>query len=373
MSSIWGRNITISLFGESHGESIGVVLDGIPSGIPLDLSEIQQFMDRRAPGKDIFSTPRKEADLVKIQSGFYQGKTTGTPLCGMIFNTDTRSKDYTDMPLRPSHADYTGTMRYRGFQDPRGSGHFSGRITAPLVFAGAVAKQILKQYDIFVGAHISSIASQNDRRFEPVHLSVEELLSPGQKNFPVLDNSVEGKMKQLIDQARMDQDSVGGLIECAVVGMPAGIGSPMFGGIENVLASIIWGIPGIRGLEFGSGFSASQMRGSQHNDPYTVENGVLSTQSNHHGGIIGGISSGMPILLQVAFKPTASIAQPQQSVNLSDLSPAVLEVRGRHDPCIVVRAVPCVEAGVAIGILDCFLEGGNPNAIRRISQGTGSN
>ena len=287
MSSRWGEQFCISIFGESHGASIGVVIDGLPSGIPLDLAEISQFMQRRAPGRNKTSTARQESDLPQIQSGFHNGVTTGTPLCAVIANSDTHSSDYAPFSAiaRPGHADYTGAVRYGGHQDVRGGGHFSGRLTAPLCFAGAVAKQLLKQKGILVGAHIAQIAGVSDLAFDPVSLDADTLLCAGQRDFPVLDVQAGETMREKIEAARMAQDSVGGVVECAAIGLPAGIGSPMFGGLENRIASIVFGIPAVKGLEFGAGFAVAQRYGSENNDDYCLQNGQIRTATNNAGAI----------------------------------------------------------------------------------------
>lgn len=358
MSSSWGNTIKISIFGESHGAAIGVVLDGLPAGIPIDMEDLLSFMDRRRPGKALFATSRKESDTPHILSGYYQGQTTGTPLAIVIQNADTHSTDYKEMEhiARPAHADFTGHLRYRGAQDPRGGGHFSGRLTAPLVAAGGIARQILRQNGIDIGAHIASVGEQHDLLFDPVRLHAEALFSPGKKVFPVLDDIAGEKMQKLIESCRMAQDSVGGVVECGVIGFPAGIGSPIFDGLENRIASLIFGIPAVKGLEFGAGFDAAKHFGSQMNDPFCIENGKIRTTTNHHGGILGGISSGMPMILRVAFKPTPSISQPQSTVDFKTMEPTQLTISGRHDPCVVPRAVPCVEAAVALALLDAWME-----------------
>lgn len=358
MSSSWGNLIKLSIFGESHGTAIGVVLDGLPSGMPIDMDALLAFMDRRRPGKARFATSRKETDHPHILSGYYRGQTTGTPLAIVIQNGDTHSSDYVQMEhiARPAHADYTGYLRYHGAQDPRGGGHFSGRLTAPLVAAGGIALQILQKNQIFVGAHIASVGDRNDLSFDPVNLDAESLLAPGKKFFPVVDDMAGEKMQELIESCRMSQDSVGGVVECGVVGFPAGVGSPIFDGLENRIASLMFGIPAVKGLEFGAGFDASRHFGSQMNDPFCVENGQIRTTTNHHGGILGGISSGMPIILRVAFKPTPSISRPQNTVDFKAMEATQLSIQGRHDPCVVPRAVPCVEAAVALALLDAWME-----------------
>lgn len=359
MSSNWGKHLEISIFGESHGGGIGVTMGGVPAGIAIDEEALLAFLARRAPGKDASSTPRKESDTPETLSGIYQGKTTGAPICAVIRNSDTRSGDYTRMTglLRPGHADYTAFLRYAGCQDPRGGGHFSGRLTAPLCYAGAIAKQILQTKGITVGAHIASVGDVCDRPFDAVDISPEQLRALAQ-GFPVLDAEAGVRQRALIEQARLDCDSVGGVVECAAVGLPGGIGSPMFDGIENRLASILFGIPAVKGVEFGAGFAASRMRGSENNDPFYIQDGAVKTRTNHAGGILGGITTGMPVLVRAALKPTPSIAKEQDTVDYLEGTQARLSIQGRHDPCVVVRAVPVVESAVAIGLLDCILEGG---------------
>ena len=359
MSSQFGHNLKVSIFGQSHSAAIGVVVDGLPAGLLLDLERIRRFMARRAPGKAPYATARKEADAPEIVSGLTEdGFTCGAPLCALIRNTDARSKDYSqlrDLP-RPSHADYTAFVKYGGHHDIRGGGHFSGRLTAPLCFAGAAAMQLLEQQGVFVGAHISSVGSVQDAPFPPTALTQEQLLAPGRKEFPVVDDNAGQAMQRQIEEARQDRDSLGGVVECGVVGAPAGLGEPMFDGLENRLAAALFGIPALRGVEFGAGFAAAAMRGSRHNDPFSLdETGKVVSPTNNHGGILGGISSGMPILLRCAFKPTPSISQPQQTVSLSQKQNRSLTIEGRHDPCIIPRALPCVEAAVALVLLDFML------------------
>ena len=354
MSSFWNNRISISIFGESHGPAIGVTIDNLPPGEYIDMDKIHQFMTRRAPKKDGTTTPRSEKDLPEVLSGVLNNRTTGTPLCAMIQNTDTRSKDYSNLAKlpRPGHADYTGAMRYQGFNDVRGGGHFSGRLTAPLCFAGAVCGQILERRGIYTGAHIAAIHGIQDDAFSRTRVSKEDILAVREKSLPVI-NDAQGKlMWEDIQKARMGQESLGGIIECAAVNVPAGIGSPMFDGLENTIAQLVFGIPAVKGIEFGAGFQVAEMVGSQDNDAFYVdENGHIKTKTNNHGGILGGISSGMPITLNVAIKPTASISKPQQTVNFRERTNEILQIQGRHDPCIVPRAVPCVEAAVNLALL----------------------
>ena len=358
MSSNWGNQLKISVFGESHGAAIGVVIDGLPAGEEIDLEQLLAFSDRRRPGKNRFSTPRKETDEPIFLSGVYQGKTTGTPLAIMIKNSDTHSSDYAQMQTlaRPSHGDYTGYLRYHGANDPRGGGHFSGRLTAPLTAAGAIALQILSRRGITVGAHLASVGTVNDDLFDPVTPTEQSLLAPGKKEFPVLNDDAGIRMQQLIEECRLAQDSVGGIVECAVVGFPAGIGSPMFDGLENRIASLLFGVPAVKGVSFGDGFDITRRKGSEMNDPFRMKNGKICTESNHNGGILGGISSGMPIIVRAAFKPTPSISQQQDTVDFIKNENAEIVIQGRHDPCVVPRAVPVVESVVALALLDALLE-----------------
>lgn len=358
MSSEYGKNIKISIFGQSHSEGIGVVIDGLPPACDIDMDEVISFMSRRAPGKNSLSTSRKEADLPKILSGIVNGKTCGAPLCAVIENSNTRSGDYDnliDMP-RPSHADYPAHIKYKGANDVSGGGHFSGRLTAPLCFAGALAKQILAKKGITIGAHISSIAGITDKKIDSLNITENDILNVIAKDFPVFDDESGEKMKNAILEAKADLDSVGGTIECFILEMPVGIGDPMFDGVENKISQIIFGIPAVRGIEFGAGFDAVKMRGSEHNDPYYYdEKGKIKTKTNNHGGVLGGISTGMPITFNVAFKPTPSIAKEQDTISFKAGQNAKLQIHGRHDPCIVQRAVPCVEAAAAVAILDMMM------------------
>ncbi len=375
MSSNWGNSFQISLFGESHGAGVGVVIDGMPAGLKLDFEALETFMKRRAPGRDKTSTPRKESDRPELLSGILSGVTTGAPLTAFIRNSDTHSGDYAELALlaRPGHADYTGFLRYGGFNDVRGGGHFSARLTAPLVFAGGIAKQLLAAQGILVGAHIARAACIDDQRFNPVQLDAQTLLCAEARDFPVLDEQAGLKMREMIEAARLAQDSVGGIVECGIIGVPAGVGSPIFDGIENRIASILFGIPAVKGIEFGAGFAAADLRGSENNDSFVMDGGAVRTQTNLHGGILGGISSGMPILFRAAFKPTPSISQPQETVDFQKNVPAKLSIKGRHDPCVVVRAVPVVEAAAAIAIADILKsEGRIPGVLGGAQAPTGA-
>ena len=312
-------------------------------------------MARRAPGKDKTATTRLEVDEPQVLSGLFNGVTTGAPLAAIITNTNTRSKDYSDLKIhpRPGHADYTASVRYNGANDIRGGGHFSGRLTACLVFAGAVCRQILERRGITIGAHAYAVGSAKDTPFDPVNVSKDDLNALNTRFFAVNSPKAEEKMRAEIEAARLDADSIGGIIECAAVGVPAGIGSPMFGGIENVFASILYGIPAVKGVEFGAGFDAACMRGSENNDAfYYDENGLVRTKTNNAGGILGGIATGMPILFRIAVKPTPSIGREQHTVDLTTKTNADLTIHGRHDPCIVPRAIPVAEAAAALALMD---------------------
>lgn len=358
MSSCYNGGIKFSLFGESHGKGIGVVLDNLPSGEVIDLEKIGAFMARRAPKKDGTSTTRSEKDIPEILSGLYEGKTTGTPLAAVIFNTDQHSGDYGNIShiARPAHADYTGFLRYDGANDPRGGGHFSGRITAPLCFAGAVCAQILGHRGITTGAHIQSIKNVTDERFDPVNVTAEQLDFVKSRPFPTLSESAEAQMREVINSARTDLDSVGGIVECAAVGFPGGVGSPMLDGLENIISQLVFAIPAVKGIEFGNGFECADIFGSENNDEFTVQDGKVVTKTNNHGGILGGISSGMPIIFRAAFKPTPSISRPQNSVDFKNMTNQELIIKGRHDPCVVPRAVPCVESALNIALLSALLQ-----------------
>ncbi|GAB6181986.1 chorismate synthase [Desulfotomaculum defluvii] len=358
MSFNFGDNLRITVFGQSHSEAIGVVVDGLPPGEEIDLARVQSFMLRRAPGNNTFSTSRREPDKAKVISGLLDGKTCGSPLCAIIENTDCKSGDYAnilDVP-RPSHADYCAYMKYKGANDIRGGGHFSGRLTAPICFAGAVSLQILERRGIFIGAHIQSIGDIEDRSFDPVSVDSSELVAVKNKQFAVLNDVIGKQMIEQIELVKGQADSIGGVIECCAVGVPVGVGEPIFCGIENRLAAALFSIPAVKGVEFGTGFASSKLRGSENNDEfYYDDNGLVKTKTNHHGGILGGIASGMPIIMRVAFKPTPSIGLQQNSICLSKKTNTMISIKGRHDPCIVPRAVPCVEAAMAIALLDLML------------------
>ncbi len=360
MSSSFGNKVKVSIFGESHGKGIGCVIDGLPAGEKIDLEILENFMDRRAPGKNKFGTKRNEKDSVEFLSGLVDGVVTGSPLTGVILNKDQRSMDYKNLEVvpRPSHADFTAYEKYKGFADMRGGGHFSGRLTAPICLAGGIAIQILEKRDICIGSHLYSIGEVKGKSYTDVDLTVEELKSPLDNELPVLDREVSNKMKDLLEKTRLQEDSVGGIIETGIIGLPVGLGNPIFDGIENKLASALFGIPGVKGIEFGSGFVGTKSNGSAHNDEYDIVDGKVVTKTNNNGGIIGGISNGMPVIFKTAMKPTPSISKEQNSVNLNKKTKEKLVIKGRHDPCIAVRAVPVMEAVAAIVILDLIMEEG---------------
>ena len=349
MSSVYIGNLTVSIFGPSHAPAIGVTVDGLPAGFPVDPDELQHFLSRRAPGQNDWSTPRREADMPEFLCGLKNEKTCGAPLTAIIRNTNVRSGDYEnlmDIP-RPGHADYTAQVKFGGAQDVSGGGHFSGRLTAPLCIAGGICLQILKKQGVLIRARILSVGT--------VHDAASFTGTVAQKPFPAVSDEAAAAMQEEIARAKAEQDSVGGVIECVIDGIPAGVGEPMFGGLENLIARTVFAIPAVKGVEFGAGFAAAQMRGSENNDAFRVEGGTIVTETNNCGGILGGISTGMPVVFRAAFKPTPSISRPQRSVSLSQMENTPLVIHGRHDPCIVPRAVPCVEAAAAIAVLDAWM------------------
>lgn len=354
MSSTYGDKIKISVFGESHGNGIGVVIDGLPAGVKIDMDKVLVQMARRAPGKDKTATPRLEKDFPNVLSGMLDGTLTGAPLCAVIQNTNTRSGDYSNLLScpRPGHSDYAAFVKYNGANDIKGGGHFSGRITAPIVFAGAICRQILEQKGIKIAAHIASIGNVDDVSFNPVEIEDELIEELNLSAFALIDDSAEQKMRDEVEKARASLDSVGGTIECAVTGIEAGFGDPMFDGVEGVIAKAVFGVPAIKGIEFGKGFELSKMRGSQSNDPFRYKDGKVVTETNNMGGILGGITNGMPVIFRAAVKPTPSISQKQKTVDLQKKENAELEIHGRHDPCIVPRAVPVIEAVTALAIIN---------------------
>ena len=358
MSGIFGLNIKMSIYGESHGKAIGVVLDGLPPGLALDEEAISREMARRAPGQSALTTARKEKDAVEIQSGFFNGYTTGTPLCARIANSDQHSKDYSILKdkMRPGHGDYAGYVRYQGYNDYRGGGHFSARLTAPLVFAGAVAKQALAQYGITIGAHILRIHDITEPGFNPLGESEATLKAIDAKSFPVINDNIGEQMQNCILTAKGVLNSVGGVIELMAINLPAGLGAPYFDSVESRLSQILFSVPAVKGIEFGEGFGFAQLTGAEANDQMHYEEGKVRCYTNHNGGITGGLTNGMPLVFRVAMKPTPSILREQKTVSLAEQSDTTLTVVGRHDPCIVQRAVPVIEAVTAWTLWDLLIE-----------------
>ena len=349
MSSIYGENLRLSIFGQSHSRAIGMTLDGLPAGTKIDMEKLGRFMSRRAPGQNAWSTARREKDEPEFISGLMNDTLCGAPLTAIISNADARASDYGaiwSIP-RPGHADYTAQVKHSGFQDRSGGGHFSGRLTAPLCIAGGVCLQLLEKEGVRVMARIKSIGSLED---------TSEFDRPvSDKLFPAVDDGCGEKMRAAIAEAARDGDSLGGVVECVALGVPAGLGDPMFDGMENRIAQAVFAIPAVKGVEFGEGFGAACLRGSQNNDEYVILDDRIQAETNHAGGILGGVTTGMPIVLRACIKPTPSIAKEQKSVDMDTMRPVSLSVPGRHDPCIVPRAVPCVEAAVAIALYDALL------------------
>lgn len=359
MGANFGKNYCISIFGESHGNALGINIDGIPAGTELNLDFISEEMKRRAPGKSELTTSRTEKDEFEILSGFVNGRTTGTPLAMIIRNTNQKSKDYGEIAKkpRPGHADWAGLSRYNGFNDIRGGGHFSGRITAPLVFAGAVAKQILKEKGILIAAHVKSIKDIQDRDFEEKDITQENIDRLRNMILPVLNENIVPDMEKTILKAKKEKNSVGGIVEIMITGIKAGIGDPFFESMESELSRMIFSIPAIKGIEFGAGFNIAKMTGYEANDEmYYDEKGDVKTYTNNNGGITGGITNGMPINFKVAVKPPASIGKKQRTVNIETKKNDFLEIIGRHDPCIVPRIVVVLEAVAAIVVMDRIME-----------------
>ncbi len=355
MNSTWGNNIRLSVFGESHGRGIGVVIDGLKAGVRLDFDKIKIHSARRAPGKNKYSTPRLEADEFELLSGFFEGRTTGAPLCCFIGNTNTKSEDYGKMKslMRPGHSDYPAYVKYNGFNDIRGGGHFSGRLTAPLVIAGSICRQYLKEvYGIDIYAHILQIKNVCDIPFDTVKPA--DYSSLYEKEFCTLDDSIAEEMKQVIEAARLDGNSVGGVVEGLVTGLPAGVGNPIFHSVESILSSLLFSIPAVKAVEFGEGCGVALMTGEECNDCYCYEGEKVQCLTNNNGGITGGITNGMPISFKATFKPTPTISKPQQTVDVTAKSESVIAADGRHDPCIVPRAVVVAESVAAIGLLEAI-------------------
>lgn len=357
MSSTWGKNIQLSIFGESHGPEIGVVISGLPAGLKLDMEEIRHHLSRRAPGQSALSTPRKEADEPIFKSGILNDVTTGAPLCICFQNTDTKSQHYNEMAslMRPGHSDYPAQVKYKGHNDIRGGGHFSGRLTAPMVAAGSICRQFLQQKGIEIYAHISAIAGTNDTPTDWVQPDTAALTALRQKDFAALNDAQGEKMKNAILEAKQNLNSVGGTVECIAVGVPAGLGSPMFRNVESVVSSFLYAVPAVKGVSFGSGFDCTCMTGEENNDTYYLDGGV-KTHTNHCGGILGGITNGMPIVVHTAFKPTPTIGKEQQTFDIHTMQEGVLAGKGRHDPCIAPRAVVVVESALAISLMDLWLD-----------------
>lgn len=358
MSGNWGRNVKLTIFGESHGEGVGIILDGIKPGINIDFEFIKTQMKRRAPGRDKLSTSRNEADEVEFISGIVNGITTGTPITCLIRNKDLKSADYSELKtvFRPSHADHTGWVKYRGFNDHRGSGHFSGRVTAGLVCAGSIAIQILQESKILITSHIIGIGAIKGESLLNKNIKREDLEKLNKMDFPVLDEDLSNKMQEEILNAKSEEDSVGGLVETVVIGLSPGIGDPFFQSVESVLSSLLFSIPAIKGIEFGRGFEISELRGSEANDEMFFSGEEILCRSNNNGGIIGGITNGMPLVFRTAIKPTSSIGKKQNTVDVENGKNKELEIKGRHDPCIARRIVPVIEAVTALGLLEMIME-----------------
>ncbi len=352
-----GKQITVSVFGQSHGPAVGVVVDGLPAGIRIDPERLQRFLNRRAPGRNRYSTPRREADEPEFLSGLVGGVTCGAPLCAVIRNTDTHSADYAefaDTP-RPSHADWPASVRYGKHADLRGGGPFSARLTAPLCVAGGIALQWLEDRGVRVGAHVLSIGEIRDEAFDPTAVGEETLEAVRTGDFPVIRPEAGERMREAILRAGEEQDSLGGCVECAAIGLPVGLGGPLFEGLESPLSAALFAIPAVRAVEFGLGTEAALRRGSDYNDAYTVRDGRVTALTNHSGGLTGGLTNGMPLLLRITLKPTPSIGKPQRTVSLSRMEETELRIRGRHDPCVVPRAVPVAEAMTAMVLADRML------------------
>lgn len=359
MASIWNNKITVSLFGESQGPAIGVVIDNLPPGEHVDITEVRNFLARRVSMPQGGNVRYANDNMIQVMSGLIGGKTTGTPLCAFIQNLDCEPVNNVTMPklARPGHADYTGAVRYKGFSDVRDGGHSSDRLTIPLVFAGAICGQILERRGIYCGAHILQVHNIKDKEFDNIKLTREQIKDLRKVKFPVLDKKVGERMRDDIERAQSGGESLGGIVECAVINVPAGIGSPIFDGLENCISQLVFGIPNVMGIEFGAGFKCAEMVGSQNNDEFYVnEHGHVVTKTNNHGGILGGISSGMPITLKVAFKPNPTIAKPQNTVDYGTMENATLVFSGNHKACCVPNCVPCVESAVNIAILSNMLD-----------------
>ncbi len=357
----YGKRIKLDIYGGSHDEKIGMTLEGIPKGEPLDLEWLRNFLARRAPGNDPYSTTRKEPDEPVFLSGLDGNITTGDVIEAVIYNQNHHSGDYaslSDIP-RPSHADFAARVKYGKDVDLRGGGHFSGRLTAPMCIAGGICLQMLMRRGIYIGAHIYSIGNINDRPFDATAISKRDLDILHYWKFPVLEGAAGERMKSLIEKARAEGDSVGGVVECAVLGLPIGLGEHMFDSVESAISNIVFAIPAVKGIEFGTGFESAKLKGSENNDPFYTDGKDIKTRTNNAGGILGGMTSGMPLIFRAAIKPTPSIAKEQDSVSLSRMENVKLTISGRHDPCIVPRAVPVFEAAAALAVVDLMSKGEN--------------
>lgn len=360
MSSIIGNNFKISLFGESHGKCVGVVIDGMPPGFEIDMDKLKSFLDRRRPGLSKFATPRSEKDKPIFMSGLKGNVSTGFPLCVIVENEDKKSSDYDNLKEipRPSHCDYTALLKYGGFADLNGSGHMSGRLTLPICIAGGIAKQMLEKREIFVGAHLYKVGEVKDTQYDFVNLDIETLKKTDNTNFPAIDKDQSEKMKELIERVRDEKDSIGSIIEVGVIGMPKAVGKPIFNTVEGRLSQMAFSIPGVKGVEFGMGFDCAKLKGSEHNDNYIIKDGKIKTETNNNSGIVSGITNAMPIVYRCVFKPTPSIGKIQNSVNLQTMKEEKLLIEGRHDPCIGVRAVSVMEAATSLVLIDMIMEEG---------------
>ena len=358
MATTYGKNLKITIYGGSHDKEIGVIAEGLPRGFAIDMGALSAFMQRRAPGQDTYSTARREPDAPVFLDGVDNGVLTGETLHAVIYNKNQHSSDYKSLEFipRPSHADFAARAKYGEEVDLRGGGHFSGRLTAPMCIVGGICLQYLKSQDIHIGAHAYCIGGAYDKPFDMVSLDAETLSIPAKAKYPFLDAEAGDKMLAEIQAARESGDSVGGIVECGIVGVPAGLGEHMFDGIENRISGIVFGIPAVKGIEFGNGFDCAHIRGSENNDPFYTDGEKIYTKTNNAGGILGGMSSGMPIVFRAAMKPTPSIYKEQDSVNMSTMQNTRLAINGRHDPCIVLRATPVFEAAAAIAITDILLD-----------------
>lgn len=366
MKNNFGTNISMTIFGESHGPCIGITLDGLPAGFKINLERIKEDMEKRK-AKGSISTQRHEDDEVEIVSGFFNGYTTGTALTILIQNKNTQSKDYSDIQyrLRPGHADFSAYEKYHGFQDYRGGGHFSGRLTAPIVAAGSICRQILETKNILIGSHIEQLYALHDAPFSNnIDELKEQIQTLNKKEFATLDEQVAQNMEQAILEAKNEQDSIGGILESAIINLPAGIGEPFFDSIESILAHLLFSIPAVKGVSFGAGFQMASKKGSEANDAF-IMNDTIQTKTNNNGGINGGISNGMPIIIHTCIKPTPSIYKAQETVDYKTKESQTLNIKGRHDPCILHRARIVVDSMIAFGILDLLMSGNANNILEK--------